>query len=115
MLNIHLHFTRADTVLRWRCQQRVQRHGRAVDHGYEVIGAGAEAYAMFRMPAQVATGALPEEVFPASPVDQGLWFPVPCCLPLEAVVRCAPARPGSTRFHAAGLGCAVQACPQGMD
>lgn len=37
---------------------------------------------------QVHGGTLPEELFKASPLDEAAWLPLPCCLPLAAVLRC---------------------------
>lgn len=44
---------------------------------------------MFRMQDQCAIGTLPEQVFPACPTDKGLWFDVPCCLPLATILKYA--------------------------
>lgn len=43
---------------------------------------------MFRMQDQCPLGVLPEQLFPACPTDGGLWFAIPCCLPLAAILKC---------------------------
>lgn len=84
-------FTRSETSLRWRHgPQPVRRFGQRATYEYTAIGHNAEAHAMFRMQDQCPTGSLPEQLFPACPTDDGLWFEVPCCLPLAAIARCPP-------------------------
>lgn len=92
-------FQRADTILRWPCQRQVTRDGKKVKLNYDVIGCSVDEAASLTNAAVIPAGAMPEEVFAASPTDRGLWFPLACCLPLEHVVRCVHTQPQPSAAH----------------
>eukprot|EP00892_Ulva_mutabilis_P000900 jgi/Ulvmu1/10810/UM069_0046.1 len=81
-------FTRSETSLRWHHgSEPVKRYGRRANFQYTPIGHSTEKNAMFRMQDQCPIGPLPEQVFPACPTDEGLWFEIPCCLPIAAILK----------------------------